>query len=240
MGFVLAGLVGGLGKGLEADALQKREDALLALKNRQTIEAEDRAEQRDIRKDDRDYAIKSGLLVAAGDLKRRENETEFQYKVRLETLKAKNDVTLTSLKARLDKANTADEISLRNQLDSGTVDDIQVSDDGFIVKVYKDGRLEKSNIKARPTAASEDAEADARREARRNGGAKPKPDEPAATKPTARAQEAATPKATATEVGNLVNQAIGLASKGDPRFKGLTGTQIKAKIEAQLKAQGKL
>lgn len=201
-GMILGGLLGGIGKGMEMTALQAREDMLERLRQQRKIEdegrqeetlirredrlegrviaQEGRAEERDIRSDKRDYVVKTGLLKLAQEHKMKENETEFEYKARLEKLKQEGDARLARLKSGLDRSNEAAAIRLRASLDADDVDSTEVDASGNIVILYKNGKTEVTSIKAKPTAgelkAEEEAAEEERRAARRakrNGTAEP-------------------------------------------------------------------
>ena len=202
-GFIVGGLLSGLGKGLEVQAAQNREDALERLRAARQIDTENRGEVRQIAKEDRDevrtiasderaYGAKKSLLETAGEIKQRENETDFDYKVRLEkirqqgdqtleTLKAKNEASLAAFRSKLDTSRDAASIKLKADIDraeaAGTLDSVEVDKEGNYVIFFKDGRQQKTDIGAKPTAAMNEAEEERSREERRaarnRGGASP-------------------------------------------------------------------
>lgn len=204
-GMIIGGLLGGLGKGLEMTALQAREDSLEKLRQQRVIEGEQRdeqtligregrlekrvmaqegrAEERDTRSDQRDYVVKTGLLALSQQYKMQENETEFQYKTRLEKIKQQGDETLARLKSGLDRSNDAASIKLRASLEAGQVDSTEVDEAGNIVILYKNGKTETTAIKAKPTATElkveREEDEDAARDARRAGRGKTPATKPA-------------------------------------------------------------
>lgn len=256
-GMIIGGLLGGIGKGMEMTALQAREDALEKLRQQRKIEDEGRQEQtligregrledrvirqegraetRDIAKDKRDYTVKTGLLALSQQYKMQENETEQQYKERLERIKQAGDANLARLKAGLDRSNDAASIKLKAALDNGQVDSTEVDEDGNLVILYKNGKTETTAIKAKPTAAEikaeeEDAEDAAREERRRkrNG-------EPAAAAP---AKKAAGKKVGEADYNALYSQAAARVQRGDPGYKGLDAAGIDAKVKGILRKNG--
>lgn len=110
MGYLLAGLLTGAGKGFTEIAAQRREDALLKLKRqyqkedidteqRNLIAQEERAEGRAVAKDartetaavnafDREYGAKISLAALKQQYAQEDAETDFQYEQRLLGIKA--------------------------------------------------------------------------------------------------------------------------------------------------------
>ncbi len=155
-GYILGGLLQGLGKGQELTYLEARDKARDALKRQDTLDAEGRAEQRDIRKDDRATAAKSDLLGVASRFKREENETEFAYKERMERIKAEEDrktagfkgsidERLLGVKASLDRESDAASQELKAKLAEadrkGEFVKSEVDANGRIIAVFKDGSM---------------------------------------------------------------------------------------------------
>lgn len=188
-GYILGGLLQGIGRGQEMTILQARQDALEELRNKRQLEAEGRADQRtqqsevraDIRQADRDergFQYKKDLLgegAAAkvteirtkGEEDRKSRGTDFNYDVKLEQVKSK-----------LDTARDAASIRLRSQLDTGSAW-LQESRSGEMVIIDRDGNVTPTGVKAEKkemSGASIEARADARRNydsavatAKRNG-----------------------------------------------------------------------
>lgn len=154
MGRIMAGLLSGFGQGLQLMGQQQHEAAIEALRNQRQIEQETRAEDRDNRKSVRENSEKVGLLELAQKYKMAEGETEFQYKARLERLKAgfesaqidqraANDVNLAKVKAGLDRANDEASQRLKADIDAATArgEMVQTKTDanGRILIGFKDG-----------------------------------------------------------------------------------------------------
>lgn len=254
---IIGGLLGGLGKGMEMTAMQAREDALEKLREQRRIDGEargeqrligqedrqegrvirqeGRAEERDVRSDQRDYTVKTGLLALAQDYKKAENETEFEYKVRLENIQARNAANLAGVKASLDDRNDAKSQSRAAAIQSGEVSSVETSADGNMVLIYKTGRREVTDIKAKPTAAeikAEDEDKDeAAREARRAARRGETVEKPAAEKPAGK-------KVSDADYNALYSQAAARAQRGDPGYKGLDAKGIEAKVKGVLRKSG--
>lgn len=256
-GMILGGLLGGIGKGMEITALQAREDAMEALREQRRIAQEGREEQtligregrledrvirqegradvREENKDKREYTMKSGLLALSQQYKMQENETEFQYKTRLEKIKQQGDANLARLKSGLDRSNDAASIKLKAALDDGQVDSTEVDAAGNIVILYKNGKTEVTAIKAKPTAAEikaedEDAE-EAAREERRAARRGETVEKPAAKKPAGK-------KVPDADYNALYSQAAARAQRGEPGYKGLDAAGIEAKVKGILRKNG--
>lgn len=141
-GFILGGLLQGVGRGMEQNFLARREEALQRLRQQQTLEAEDRAdkrtmasearaEDRDIRKETRTeeaYGRKQGIdfqndvqkLKVAGDIKSQDRKEQFGYDVQLTSIKAGEDRKTASFRAKLDQdlATMKAELDRNNDADS--------------------------------------------------------------------------------------------------------------------------
>jgi hypothetical protein len=164
MGYLTAGLLSGFGQGLQLMGQQQHEAAMEALRNQRQIEQETRAEDRDNRKSVRENSEKVGLLELAQKYKMAEGETEFQYKARLERLKAglesaqidqkgKVDANLAVLKADLDKRNDAESQRLKATLDAeraaGRSVETRVDANGRMILKFEDGRMVATNFTER-------------------------------------------------------------------------------------------
>ncbi len=161
MGRIMAGLLSGFGQGLQLVGQQQHEAAMENLRNQRQIEQEDRAEARDNRKSDRENKEKIGLLGLAQMYKQAEGETEFQYKVRLEKIKAdiesnhiaqkgQVDTNIAILKASLDAQNDEASQRLKARLDRElpSLHGFTRDANGNLVLVYKDGSQSVTNINA--------------------------------------------------------------------------------------------
>ncbi len=112
--FLLAGLMQGLGRGMEADYMQKRQDALENLRNQRQVESEERQESRTIEREGRQQQnaieladIQAGhkrdLLIASGEETRRTNEQKFEQEIKLVGIKANEDRSTAAFKSKLDQ-----------------------------------------------------------------------------------------------------------------------------------------
>lgn len=193
-GFILGGLLSGIGAGIHDDAVAQREDAMQRLREAQQIDAEGRAEQRQMRtedradvreekRDQRDYGQKKGLLVLGAQIQRAENESREAFEMRKTAFLASEERQTELLRSRLRRAETKEELSLRDGLESGKFRGVQVGADGQYYGLTDRG-LTPTGVMAAPSAAeikADDTEAatayeDARREWIRGGkaGAAPK------------------------------------------------------------------
>ncbi len=165
MGFLMAGLLQGVGAGVTQLAAQKREDALIALRRQYQQEDQVAEDKRTIAKEERDATLKVGLLSLAQQYKKEDAETEAQYAERLERIKsglrvgetaskAKIDVAMAVLNSKLDRVEATEAKRLEAQLRSGEVSDIRAADDGSMVVTYKGGRTETRGTKLRDTRSS--------------------------------------------------------------------------------------
>lgn len=169
MGYVMAGLLSGLGQGMQLMGQQQHEAAIEALRNQRQIEQEGRAEARDDRKSARETSEKIGLLGLAQQYKQAEGETEFQYKVRLEKIEADNeraqiaqrgkiDANLATLKAQLDQANDAVSQKLKAEIAAAEARKEPVYRDvdtnGRLIVTFKDGHSVATPFTARDEKSS--------------------------------------------------------------------------------------
>jgi hypothetical protein len=181
-GYIAAGLLQGLGKGLSQDYEERRQVSLAALKR--SWDQEDAATAQADRIATLDHASEldtnKAVTVAkvAGEEQRLTRTQEQADRITLEGVKFGHDVSLTKLKAGLDKSNDAASKLLSAQIDAGQVNTTHIGDDGSLVVVYKDGHSEKNDsIKVHiPTGKEGDDEGGtiAAAQARQNGG-KPAP-----------------------------------------------------------------
>lgn len=169
MGYVMAGLLSGLGQGMQLMGQQQHEAAIEALRNQRQIEQEGRAEARDDRKSARETSEKIGLLGLAQQYKQAEGETEFQYKVRLEKIEAekeasqiaqrgKIDANLAVLKARLDQANDVESQKLKAAIAAeeraGKFVRSDVDTNGRLIATFEDGHQVATPFTAREEKSS--------------------------------------------------------------------------------------
>lgn len=161
--FILGGLLSGLGRGMEQDYLAKREEALQRLRKQNQMDAENRAEQRDIRKEsrtderdarkmERDAGYDIQKLKVAGDIKSADRRDQFGYDVQLTKIKAneergtvafkdKLDRDMATLRARLDQNNDAESQRLKAELDSGNIKDRVTDANGRVILIRNDGKM---------------------------------------------------------------------------------------------------
>lgn len=183
-GMIVGGLLAGLGRGLEMNAAQIREDALLKLREQMVIDAESRQEQRTIEGEQRrgeDLVGKAGLLSLTSDLRQgeenlqqgnRERLLEIKHGQDLEQIRARGsedratqevklegDKELERLRSSLDISEDAASQRLSQEINSGEVKSIEQADDGSMVVVYNDGRpVRVTNVKLRDKSSGDDDE----------------------------------------------------------------------------------
>lgn len=176
-GYILGGLLQGIGRGQEMSILQARQDALEELRNKRAIEAEGRADQRtqasearaEIRQADRDerlYGQKKDLLTAGSEAKVTEIRAKGEEDRRSRATDYNYDVALEKVKNKLDVARDEASIRLRSQLDTGSAW-LQQTRNGEMVIIDRDGNVTPTGVKGEKKELS-GASIEARAEARRN------------------------------------------------------------------------
>lgn len=165
---ILGGLLSGIGKGMETQALHNRELALENLRNERLIAAEGRAETREIAKEGRteeisnraakrDQGYKIETLNRSGEISSAQSNQEFGQRVTLAQMEhqfsLQRDNNNASNQQALQKA--------RHDLENGTVTHFETTDSGEVVGLTGNGGVVKYNFKAQPkakTAAEVEAE----------------------------------------------------------------------------------
>lgn len=157
MGAILGGLLSGIGKGMETQALHNREMALEELRNKRVIEQEKRGEIRAIAKDERveaadnraakrDHGLKIDTMNRAGEISSEQAKEEFGRK--LSFAQVEHNFALAR-----DNNNAAHQKSLqrmKQDSDSGDVTHFETTDTGQIVGFKRGGGVIEYNIKAQP------------------------------------------------------------------------------------------
>ena len=154
--YILAGLLSGLGKGMESQALYDRELALENLRNQRQIEGETRAENRAIQSEtraeergNREYKRNQEgqieILNKSSEIQNSKMDKEFGLRVSF----AKFQADLADRSAARSAAQQERMEMIRQQYESGNVSDIRVDGDGNYVAFDKRGRPITSNVKAK-------------------------------------------------------------------------------------------
>ena len=162
-GFILGGLLSGLGSGIVQDAAQQREAAMEKLrqqfavdsenrKEERQIAAEARGETRDIRKDERELGSRLTLLRQGGSIQAQQDAIKHAHDVALENLRTGNQIKVETVRSSLRRAETKEEIALRDSLDAGDYSSVVVGGDGSYYGVTERG-LVPTGVAAAPNAA---------------------------------------------------------------------------------------
>lgn len=164
MGYAMAGLLSGLGKGIEqfGKSIEERRAAALeaarkeaseqrATAQRQAERAEDRTWKKEdnateqtqaIERIDRTAANATAAQKAGFDHSSSEATKDRQFKAASEKRQMGHEGNMARLRAKLDSAKSRDEINLRASIESGQVLDSYTTEDGKLAIIYKGGRRE--------------------------------------------------------------------------------------------------
>lgn len=185
-GYIFGGLLAGLGQGLAQHAQQMRDDALLKLRRqwqqedvaaaqKQTLESEQRAEERDVRTDARrgtDLAGRTGLLALAQRYKMEEGETEQAYRERLERIRQGNELEqigargaedrkTAQTKGQIDRSleafkfgNEKQMVEIKAAIEGDLVHGTEVAEDGSLVVLFKGGKKVRLKEKLRASGSA--------------------------------------------------------------------------------------
>lgn len=159
-----AGLLQGLGKGIEGlgKSIEERRAAALEAARKEAAEARASASRQAERAEDRAWKVEDNATEQTQAIERidktatvaeraqkagfaqqsTEAEKDRNFKAASEKRQMGHDANMKRLSARLASAQTADEIRLRNSLESGQVLDTYTTEDGKLAIVYKGGRRE--------------------------------------------------------------------------------------------------
>lgn len=164
MGYAMAGLLSGLGKGIEnfgKSIEARREAALEAARKEAQLDriseqrAAERQQDREWKVEDaateQDYALErldTTNVAASATLEQRNAHDSIESQKDRDFKRAENrsqqghDANMVRLRATLDSAKTKDEIRLRAAIDGGQVQDSYTTEDGRLAILYKSGRRE--------------------------------------------------------------------------------------------------
>lgn len=166
-GFVLGGLLQGLGQGVSNLYEERRQNALAALKRQEDVEDRDAkiAGAQDIAQIQTQG--RKEVISLTGEENRKTEElkgrqrleeikTKGEQDIKVEGVKFSNQKQLDELGANLDiKKDKASQL-LKKDIDGGQVDHIDAADDGSMIVTYKNGTVVKKNIKLREKTSSSD------------------------------------------------------------------------------------
>jgi hypothetical protein len=141
LGYIAGGALQGLGTGIQQDAIQKRADALEAMRQasanqqylRQRADAEadhtrNRSEQ--LQDQDTSYKQKVGLLAIGGDVQAKRDAQQHTYKVDEIKTTQVGQRELATLQNSLAMSKDAADMRLKDQLDSGDIKSVTKGADG--------------------------------------------------------------------------------------------------------------
>lgn len=211
--YLIGGLLKGLGAGFTNLHEEQRQNALLALKREQDVQ--DTATEVAAKEAARvaDLAGKKEIIDYSTGADTKQYAAKAVEDRKTETIKFSNTKELERFKTQLDTQKDAASQALRARLDAGKNDvhSIEQADDGSMIIVRKDGKLEQTGVKMiiKPVAGADSGTTVADAIARRNGTApanKPAPTAAptAADAVTPAAQQRAAALAT---LGNVYHQA---------------------------------
>jgi hypothetical protein len=253
-GAILGGLLAGAGQGLQQDIMSRRQTALENLRAQREganitlkAEADDRrAAATENARYNHDLALEGAKTL--GDIKREGAKTTGK----VTEIKTQGEVD-ASLQAKKDAAEYQRDTAVQKLRNSGSQADLRLSREiagtevettytnskGNLVIVAKGGRVITTNIRGE---APKGADAGGDLSGLRGGGGTPPPAAAASPAPVAARPllDAAKPKPPATqpmdrgEYDQRMTKALTLAQGGDPRFKGMSASQIKAKVDDAL------
>lgn len=175
---IFGGLLGGIGVGLEKQAIMNREAALEQLRQQNYAQARadrqaERQEDRQWQKEDVETAntMKVGLMSYAAKIAKEQGETDQAYKERLERIKAEEDRRTEGVKAanaqalaRLNSVlNTREDAAsqrLKKELEDGQAKVVGTNPEGFII-TQKGNTLFTTTVKMQTKGQSSGDEIDA-------------------------------------------------------------------------------
>lgn len=163
LGYIVGGALQGAGQGIAQEAVMRRNAALEAMRQQYQTQRDDRAaelraaerkEERGWKVEDQktDYTNKAGLLALGGQVQGQRDAQQHGYKMAEITQTQVGQKELATLQSRLQAANTAAEIKLRDSLESGDISNVVRGEDGQYYGVTKSGLI-ATGVTAAPTAA---------------------------------------------------------------------------------------
>ena len=155
--FILGGLLSGVGRGVEQTAVANRQAALEKLRIEADRQKDDRDYQRQTARDTRqqDFAIEREEIAQTGRERLLEKGGTIQE--RRDAAQAAQTARLEALRSSLRRAETAQELKLKDALDRDDVQDVVVNSDNEYVIITKDGKSRSTGVIGRPPAATANA-----------------------------------------------------------------------------------
>lgn len=251
-GFILGGLLQGIGKGITDDVNERRRIALENLRadREQAITTlkEDRADARAATEGQRATERAIAVVKETGAQNRETTGVKTQGEIAKLGVEYKSKAALAQFtnsleifrdnnKSKLDTAREATIAKLKGEIEGGMVDTVTPLEDGSFNVTYKDGGTAKTGIIGRVDRNRSD-EGGGSLAALRSGGSGGSTPAPAAAAPAAASATDGKPMLPRAKWDEYVAAAAAKASKGDPRFKGLSETQLKQKVRDMVIASG--
>lgn len=226
-----------------------------------TIAQEGREEQRGIAKEGRDFEYKKGLLGETARYKADEDVREIEGRVRVEQTKTQGDLTLEAVKARnaqrlesmrqagdlrLEDKKAALEFEAEQRKRGNDITEFVTAENGQLMGVTADGTTiavkgERNGKRVAIKVLQKDKGDDEDDYAPRRGRETSRGTSPAPAAPAPSPKAPAKPQGktiSSAELSNLYNAAMAKAANQVAGYKGLNNAQIKAKVDAMLRAQG--
>ncbi len=164
MGYAMAGLLSGLGRGIEnlGKSIEERRAAALEAARREASEQRVLETRKAERAEDRAFKVEDQATEHTQSLERidktqkgavevletrnahdsKESAKDRAFKMAEQRLQQGHETNLTRLRSSLDAAKTKDELRLRAAIDGGQVQDSYTTEDGKLAIIYKSGRRE--------------------------------------------------------------------------------------------------
>lgn len=169
LGTVLGGALQGIGAGIVQQGQQKAEAAAVEAKEtaamRREVALENLRNQNAMSRDRTQSDLKVGEMKVGAQLDDTKDARHIARttgsQIAVDKARTQNDITITQVKARLDRDNSTAAIQLKAQIDSGQVKDTVEDDDGNIYAIMADGTTKNTGIKFRPRPAAGGIGADA-------------------------------------------------------------------------------
>lgn len=260
-GYILGGALRGVGRGVVETGQQRaaaaateleerRANARAAAKAASEIEQQNNAARLSEQQDSRRSNLKKDETKAEYELRdvndARGTERKTKSDIIVDTARTKNDVALARVNSSLNlneaQQKSALELNAKLTENKQEVGDYRVTKDGSLVAYSKAGRaLGQTKAGIFDTKAEEPVGI---------GGGLPRSGQsPRQSAPPAREAEAPAPREKLSpktpvktlapqDIANAVNLAVGKASRGEAPWAGMSGVEIRAKIERDARAAG--
>lgn len=169
LGTVLGGALQGIGAGIVQQGQAKAETEAATAKEtaamRREVALENLRNQNAMSRDKSQSDLKVGEMKVGAQLDdwKSANQTKRTTgsQIAVDKARTQNDITITQLKARLDRDNSTAATQLKAQIDSGQIKDTVEGDDGNIYAIMADGTTKNTGIKFRPKPTAGGIGADA-------------------------------------------------------------------------------